>query len=383
MSTDFLEGKKTNAEMRYLVDPYLDWLKGEGVPVHDDFCVDLHKLAVARWPRFGMDGAAVHLKGRGDFISIFLYELPPGGKSAPLQHLFEEVVLVIEGHGSATIESHDGRKHSFEWGPNSIFAVPLNARYQLFNGSGKERARFASTNTLPVTMNLFHREQFIFDNKRRFAAREGRADPGWFAGEGEYVPAQRGRTMWEANFIPDVTAFELKKWNERGAGSSNIQFCMADGVVHTHVSEMGVGTYKKAHRHTPDFHVHIVAGHGYSLFWYEGEEEMRRFDWGHGSVFAPPDMIFHQHFNTAPVPVRYFATAMGSTRYPFSAEKRAIKLGVDVSVKEEGGFQIEYEDQDPRVHRIFLDELAKHGVDCRMGKFMDESVLTSRMAKRA
>jgi len=381
--TDFLEGKKTNAEMRYLVDPYKDWLADEGIPVHDDFCVDLHSLSVGPWPRFGMNSAAAHLKGRGDFISIFLYELPPGAKSAPIQHLFEEVILVIEGHGSATIESHDGKKHSFEWGPNSIFAIPLNARYQLFNGSGSERARLASTNTLPVTMNLFHRESFIFDNTRRFPVREGRGDPGWFAGEGEFVPAQRGRQMWEANFIPDVNAFELRKWNSRGAGSSNIQFCMADGVIHTHTSEMGVGTYKKGHRHSPDFHVHIVSGHGYSLFWYEGEKDLRRFDWAHGSVFAPPDMIFHQHFNTANVPVRYFATAMGSTRYPFSAEKRAIKLGVDVSVKEDGGFQIEYEDQDPRIHRMFLDELARNGVECRMGEFMDEAVLIRRMAKSA
>jgi hypothetical protein len=379
--TDFLEGKKTNAEMRYLIDPYLDWLAGEGIPVHDEFCVNLHTLDVAPWPRFGMNGAAVHLKGRGDFISIFLYELAPGGKSEAIQHLFEEVIVVIEGHGSAQIEAHDGQVHSFEWGPNSIFAIPLNARYQLFNGSGTEPARLASSNTMPVTMNLFHREEFVFNNTRRFAEREGTGDPGWFAGEGEFVSAQRGRQMWEANFVPDVTQFELRKWSARGAGSSNIQFCMADGVVHTHTSEMGVGTYKKAHRHTPDFHVHIVSGQGYSLFWYEGEEEMRRFDWAHGSVFAPPDMIFHQHFNTAKVPVRYFATAMGSTRYPFSAEKRAIKLGVDVSVKEEGGFQIEYEDQDPRIHRIFLDELEKNGSECHMGEFMDETVLTSRMAK--
>jgi hypothetical protein len=65
---------------------------------------------------------------------------------------------------------------------------------------------------------------------------------------------------------------------------------------------------------------------------------------------------------------------MGSSRYPFLAEKRQLKLGVDVSVKE-GGFQIEYEDQDPRIHRMFLDELAKNGGTCRMAEFMDETVL--------
>jgi hypothetical protein len=142
---------------------------------------------------------------------------------------------------------------------------------------------------------------------------------------------------------------------------------------------MSVGTYKKAHRHGPDFHVCIVKGHGYSLFWYEGDEEYKRFDWRPGSVFAPTNMIYHQHFNTSPNPVRYLATAFGSSRYPFSQEKRLIKMGVDVSVKD-GGAQIEYEDQNPRIHEIFLAELEKAGVECRMNEFMDESVLTSKKA---
>jgi hypothetical protein len=80
------------------------------------------------------------------------------------------------------------------------------------------------------------------------------------------------------------------------------------------------------------------------------------------------------------VSARYCATAMGSTRYPFTNEKREAKLGVAVSVTD-GGFQVEYEDQDPRLHRIFLEELAKNGVSCRMGEFMDESVLTRGAAK--
>jgi hypothetical protein len=40
---------------------------------------------------------------------------------------------------------------------------------------------------------------------------------------------------------------------------------------------------------------------------------------------------------------------------------------------QEGGCQIEYEDQDPRIHRIYLEELAKHGVASGMGAFIDES----------
>ncbi|MCZ6495003.1 MAG: hypothetical protein O6924_02370 [Alphaproteobacteria bacterium] len=375
-----IEGK-SNDELRFMLDPYLQWCRGEGIPIHEEFCVDLHTLETKPWARMGIDGAFVHMLGRGDFISVFLYDIAPGAQSAPQQHLYEEVMLVIEGHGSAKIETHDGQTHSFEWGPDALFSIPLNARYQLFNGSGTERARIASTNDLCVTMNMFHDEGFIFETPTRFPEREGPGDPGWFAGEGEFVPSTRGRQMWETNFVPDVTAFELRDFASRGAGSSNIQFCLADGVLHAHTSEMTAGTYKKAHRHPPDYHVFIVSGHGYSLFWYEGEDDYTRFEWAHGSVFAPTDMIFHQHFNVARTPARYCATAMGSTRYPFTAEKRELKLGVDVSVTKEGGFQIEYEDQDPRIHRLYLEELAKAGVACRMGEFMDESVLTQGAAE--
>ncbi len=47
-------------------------------------------------------------------------------------------------------------------------------------------------------------------------------------------------------------------------------------------------------------------------------------------------------------------------------------IGVDKDVKE-GGAQVEYEDQDQRVHQIWLDEIAKHGVESRMSKFIDET----------
>jgi len=40
-------------------------------------------------------------------------------------------------------------------------------------------------------------------------------------------------------------------------------------------------------------------------------------------------------------------------------------MGMDVSVKE-GGRQIEYEDEDPRIRMIYEDELRKRGIPSRM-----------------
>ena len=47
---------------------------------------------------------------------------------------------MLEGRGSTQIEFADGPKRSFEWGPRSFFAIPLNAKYRHFNGSGSQRA---------------------------------------------------------------------------------------------------------------------------------------------------------------------------------------------------------------------------------------------------
>jgi uncharacterized RmlC-like cupin family protein len=359
-------------DAKVLFDPYLDWTEREGIPVVEDFGVDLNRVETKPWARMGTDGAFVHLKGRGDFLGIFLIDLPPGGKSKPQRHLAEEVIYVLEGHGSTTIKTRDGqdaKTHSFEWGRGSLFALPLNAEYQHFNGSGRDRARLSSTNNLPMVLNLFHNEEFVFQNPFSFPEREGRES--FFSGDGEFIPKTPGRHMWETNFVPDLTRFDLVKWEKRGAGGSNIMFVLADGTMHAHCSEMPVGTYKKAHRHGADFHVSCISGTGYSLLWYEDDRDFVRVDWKHGVAFAPPDGMYHQHFNTSSEPARYLAIALGGLRYPLLAEKRAVFSGMDVNVRD-GGAQIEYEDQDPRIHRIYLEELRKNGVQSGMGGFIDE-----------
>mgnify|MGYP003474131533 CR=1 FL=1 len=47
---------------------------------------------------------------------------------------------------------------------------------------------------------------------------------------------------------------------------------------------------------------------------------------------------------------------------------------------QDGGCQIEYEDQDRRVHDIFLKELAKTGAKSKMSQFVDESAYAKTSA---
>jgi hypothetical protein len=90
-------------------------------------------------------------------------------------------------------------------------------------------------------------------------------------------------------------------------------------------------------------------------------------------------MWFHQHFNTGTAPARYLAVSMGSHRYPVLSHKVKIKQAPDATIQE-GGAQINYEDQDPRIHAIWLSELAKTGVESRMGKYFDEAAIREQVS---
>ena len=68
---------------KVMVDPYLEWVKKEGLRVTEDFGVDLLKVETQPWPRVDVNAAAVHLKGRGDFLCMFVFDLPPSGATAP------------------------------------------------------------------------------------------------------------------------------------------------------------------------------------------------------------------------------------------------------------------------------------------------------------
>jgi hypothetical protein len=56
---------------------------------------------------------------------------------------------------------------------------------------------------------------------------------------------------------------------------------------------------------------------------------------------------------------------MGNERYPMLARKLRRREVFDRSIRE-GGLQIDYADQDPRFHPMWLAELAKAGVASRM-----------------
>jgi len=153
-NTDDLKG-------RFLNDPYLSWAHGEGVPIHLDFGHDLLSLETGRWDRYDAKGCFAHTHGRGDFMANYVIEIEPGKRTAPVSHLYEAFVYVLEGYGVTKLWLANGQEQSFEWGPKSLFAIPLNSKYQIFNGSGREKVRLSVTNDAPLTLNLYHNVDFL------------------------------------------------------------------------------------------------------------------------------------------------------------------------------------------------------------------------------
>jgi quercetin dioxygenase-like cupin family protein len=353
----------------YMVDPYGEFVRSEGVPVLEDYSVDCLTVPLEPWPRLGGRGAYVHLTGRGDFCSVYIAELPPGGQLNPEQHFHDEIIYVLAGRGATTLELPGGGAHTFEWGAGALFAIPLNAPHQHFNGSGSQPARFAAITNLPIYLNLTHNLDFIFRNPMQFPDRV--RDPRYLQGHGELLRVRPGRHQWETCLVSDLTTLQLSPWLERGAGGNNINFILAESAVQGHISEFPSGTYKKAHRHNAGAHIWCVSGHGYSLLWKAGEDptSTKRVDWRPGALFAPPDgPTYHQHFNTAAHPARYLALYLDGTRYPVLDSNRRAADRTDVSVKL-GGDQIEYEDEDPRIPELFEAECARQGVRPHMREF--------------
>jgi quercetin dioxygenase-like cupin family protein len=348
------------------IDPYEEWRKREEAPLVGGIYIrDMKKVEVGPWPRKGVNGALCYLDG-DDEQDEHIVEIPPGGKTIPERHLYDEAVYVVSGRGTANVWFDEKRKQTFEWGEGSFFVLPTNMNYQFFNMSGSEPARYFSVTNLPGMMRQFHNEDFIFNCPFDFTDRYSGSED-YFSGEGKLY---RGR-LWETNFIADIRKMKLFEWKERGGGGTNAFFMLAGGTINSHISRFQPGTYKKGHKHGPGAHLYIVQGEGYVLTQREKEERIRC-DWSEGSLYlsgAGPGMWHHQHFNAGSTPAAYLVLGTNkSRRYAnnrWAASERTDKNLADVSSKE-GGWQTEYEDEDPEVHRIFEEELAKRGVQCRM-----------------
>lgn len=336
--------------------PYTRWVRKEGLDIISaHYIPNLHTVELKPWARRGGSGVYINHEASRTSNDCYVCEIPPGKELAPQRQLFEEMIYVLDGRGSTSVWNDAGKRVTFEWQAGALFAIPLNTWHQHFNGSGKEPARYVAVTNGPVVMNLYEDENFIFNTAYNFRNRfEG--EPDYFSNKGE----QKGLLL-DTNFVADAINLPLIAAKERGAGGGHIRFSMAKGSMNSHISQFPIGTYKKAHAHGPGAHVIVMSGEGYSMMWPEGETP-RKYEWQEGSMIVPPNMWFHQHFNTGTTPARYlaFKHEVVSIRNAQGVPKAWISRRL-------GGDQIDYADEDQIIRKTFAEALKARGIKPNMG----------------
>jgi oxalate decarboxylase/phosphoglucose isomerase-like protein (cupin superfamily) len=337
--------------------PYVRWVADEGLEIISaHYIKNLNTVELKPWARRGGRGVYINHEASRTTSDCYVCEIPASGELTPQRQLFEELIYILSGTGSTTVWNDSGKRITFEWGKGSMFAIPLNAWHQHFNGSGQEPARYVAVTNSPGIINLYEDMEFVFNTPYDFKKRFN-GEPDYFANRG----TQKGLLL-ETNFVADAVNLPLISAKERGAGGGHIRFKLAKGSMNCHISQFPIATYKKAHCHGPGAHVIIMSGEGYSLMWPEGEEP-KRYDWEVGALVVPPNLWFHQHFNTGTTPARYLA---------FRHESVSIRNAQGVPKgwisRRIGGDQIDYADEPPLVRSIFAEELKRRGLEPKMSE---------------
>ena len=78
-------------------------------------------------------------------------------------------------------------------------------------------------------------------------------------------------------------------------------------------------------------------------------------------MIVPPNMWWHQHFNTGPTPARYLAF-----KYEGVAVRNAQGVPKAWISARIGGDQIDYADESGAIRNRFADALSKHGLTTKM-----------------
>jgi uncharacterized RmlC-like cupin family protein len=320
--------------------PYDQWLKQAAArtPIFSGLVIDdARTVPLKPWPDMGVDGLYIRMADY-QIIDGLVLEIPPHGQTKPQRHMFESGLYFFGGPGHTIIQQEGRRPERIDWKTRSLFAIPLNVKYQHFNDSDKP-VRLLAVTSFPFMLNSTDSVKFVYENPFEFRDRYNAQED--FLRKNDHV----GPNQTVTNFVPDALEFKLDAYERRGKNTTNMHWRMSgDSMVDFHVSEMPGGVYKRAHRHSSDAFILLLSGEGYSLTWKEGAEKRTRVDWHEGTVFVPPIYWYHQHLNPGKESARYLA---------INAPTLVSRLGLR--------FEDQIENDPPEIEQEFAREVAKRG----------------------
>jgi quercetin dioxygenase-like cupin family protein len=362
---------------------YDDFMEEQGVPIFRGIGVRrVQDMPLKPWPRMGGKGTFIQLYGTEGRWGCYVIEVPPAGALNPEKHMYEEIMVVVEGRGTVEIWADGQTKpHTFEWQRGSMFSIPLNTNHRIINAAGSAPALILVATTAPNVMNIFRDRDWIFNCANTFPSRfDGAAD--FFKAKDDIVPDPlRGLALRKSNFIPDIMNADLYLDNRRSPGYTRVEPHMANNVFYGFVGEHKTGRYSKAHAHMSAAILVCLKGKGYTYTWPRSEgmtpwkdgklENVYRQDYEPvGLVTAAPygGDWFHAHFGISKEPLRligwYGPNNHRKDKAGVPGEKDTDEGAIDVT---EGGTAIPYWLEDPFLRKEYEETLAKEGVKSSMG----------------
>lgn len=333
--------------------PYEAFQRDEGILVHRGFQFDISDLDTGPWERTGQAGAFVNLHGAQGVTDIHVHDVSPGEATTVQNNLFEEVVYVAWGEGTTEI-GFDGEVAGIQWSPHSLFLLPPRTPYR-HRSTGHDTARLVAQTTLPQFFKFFKHEEYLFDLDGAWSR-----EPSFFSPEGStYRLEDSGFQAWSANVIQDLMHFEDVAYHDGVGAQAQCQLLQEESCMGGHIGVVPARMYKKAHRHGPAATLFILSGEGYSLLWREGWDKYLKIEWQEGSIFSPPALWYHNHYNATGDPIRKFAVhgpEFGTLSDP----------GNPVFYYSHPENVIDYVEEDPVIRETFEAELAERGVDSAM-----------------
>lgn len=284
--------------------PYEIWFEEarERIPTfHGLIIQDARTQPLEYWEDMGVDGLYIKMADY-QITDGWILEIPPRGHTETQRHLFEAGMYFFGGPGHIVIQQEEMRPQRIEFDYRTLFSIPLNVRYQIFNDSDAP-VRIVAVTSFPFVINATNSVEFIYHNpfgfRDRYNAEEDYAD----------VNVHVRKNLTVTNVVRDALEFELDEYDRRGKGTTNTHWTMSGNtMIDLHVSEMPPKVYKKAHRHSSDAFILLLSGEGYSITWPEGRYEDRvRVNWHEGTIFVPPIYWYHQHLNPGTESARYLA----------------------------------------------------------------------------
>jgi len=361
--------------------PYDSFMEAEGIPIYRDIGVKrAQDLPMKPWKRLGGRGSYIQLYGTEGLWGSYVAEIPAGGALNVERHLYEKIVLILDGRGSTEVwQEGQTKKQTFEWQKGSLFSIPLNAFHRFVNATNSPAIMLCGTSA-PNIMNLVDNPRFVFDCPFNFSERYA-GDEDFFKPQEDLAPDPvRGLAMRRTNFVPDVITTDLPLDNRRSPGYRRVEPHMAGNKFYLWVGQHETGRYSKAHKHASAAVLICLKGKGYTYTWPESlgmrpwengkGEFVKRQDYEFGGMVTAAPMSgdwFHQHFGVSKDPLRlsaWFGPNNSRSRKPGVPGEAITDRGA-IDIKQ-GGDAIPYNEEDPYLRKEFEATLAQEGLTTRM-----------------